>query len=95
MDIGESIKNTEYQIHLNKQIISMLEKTGLTDLADESKEQIKVLEKTLEHERKVQLAEAQTSGRKEWYHHPGIYALVYIGGIVTIKILEFALEKLS
>ena len=95
MKIEQSIKQTEYIVSLTKEMIPLLEKCGLMDLANENREKIKDLEKSLEHERKVQLAEAQKSGRKEWYHHPGIYFLVYFGGMGSLKILEFILEKLA
>jgi len=95
MDISESIKQTEYAIQLSKNLIHILEECGNIDLAKEEREKIKDLETSLEHERQIQLAEAQTSGRKEWYHYSWKYFLFYVGGIATIKLLEFMFEKLN
>ena len=94
MNTEERIAHNEFLIYLNKEMIPMLEECGQSDLANEAREKIKDLEKSLEHERNVQLAETLTSGRREWWHNPLVYALIYIGGMATIKILEFALEKL-
>ena len=95
MNTEERIAHDEFLIYLNKEMIPILEECGQLDLANEAREKIKDLERSLEHDQKVQLAETLTSGRKEWWHNPWIYALVYVGGMATIKILEFVLEKLS
>lgn len=94
MNTEERILHIEHLIYLNKNMIPVLEQVGQIEIANEAKETIKELEESLKHERKVQLAEALTSGRKEWWHHPVIYFLVYVGGIITIKIFEFILSKI-
>jgi len=74
--------------------IDVLLRKGQIDLAKQVEKNLHDLEKILEHERKLELTEARVSGRKEWWHHPGIYALVYIGGMITIETFKFILGNL-
>ena len=98
MDIAELIAWKEKRILLTKREMGALKDVPqipeIIELIQELQEEIQDLENSIQADRQIQLTEAQVSGRKEWWHHPIIYFLVYVGGMITVKIFEFFLTKL-
>lgn len=94
MDTADRIKDKEGFIHFLKDLRTACYDCGQIELGKETEEKIKDIEKSLEHDRKVQLEEAKVSGRKEWYHNALLYSLIFIGGAIFIEIVKFVLSKL-
>jgi|GEM_PF-6367179 len=94
MQIEEIILQEEKLITLKKNLMHLLEQYGQLDLANNEREEIKDLEKSLEHNRKIQMVETSKSGRKEWWHNPTKYLTVYLIGAITPIIIEFLLSKI-
>lgn len=92
--IAERVAHKEYQISLTKDLIHTLEGIPGMDkrYIQEHYDKIEDLKKSIEHDREVQKIEAAKSGRREWWHNPWIYAGIYIGGMVTTKLIEILYE---
>jgi len=94
MEISERILHTESMINSTKNCIDLFLHAGQIDLAKQFEKNLHDLEKILEHERKLELTEAQVSGRKEWWHHPGMYFLIYAGGLITVECVKLLFAHL-
>ena len=96
MKIEDRIGNKEYRIGLLRDMIKTMERMPGFDkkYIQGYRDEVTDLEKSIEHDREVQKLEAQTSGRKEWWHHPGIYFVVYVGGLATIEFVKFIIANL-
>ena len=95
IDITELIVWKEKRLQLTKKLLRLLKSYPCnTEHISELEEEIKDLEKSIEEDRKIQLAEVKISGRREWWHHPVLYFVIYFGGIITVKVAEFILSKL-
>ena len=91
MDIAELIAWKERRILLTKRIIGMLKDYPQTpdniEYVQELQEEIKDLEKSIQDDRQIQLAEAQVSGRKKWTEDIWKYILVIL---ITSILSSFA-----
>ena len=94
MDIADRISNKEYLVNLKKNLKHMLEENGLTDMAKETQEEIDDLKQSIDQDRDIQKIEAKTSGRKTWRDDAWKYALVFFGGMMMLRIVEFILSKI-
>lgn len=91
----EMIAWKEKRLQLTKRIIRILKSYPCSaEHISELEEEVKDLEKSIQEDRKIQLAEVKVSGRREWWHRPVMYFIIYFGGIITVKIAEFILSKL-
>ena len=97
------IKKTEEEIDLLERMLSRLRENLYfmknipeitNDLIREQEEEIRKTEESLKHFRDIHRIEVKKSGRRDWKSSALIYSLVYIGGAITIKIVEFILSRL-
>ena len=90
MDIADRIAQKEAYLSMLRSHLKLVEKVKLEDIAKRIREEIKSLEESIEHDRKVQLAEALRSGRKTWRDDLWKYILV----VVFTSIISSMLTKI-
>ena len=78
MTIEDRIARKEQALYSARMYKGMLKDAGFIDMVEETKEDIRELKKSIEDDRKVQLAEAQTSGRKKWTEDIWKYILIIL-----------------
>lgn len=94
----ERIGSKEYSLYLLRHLKYLYERNPLL-ISEQKKKQIEEdiieLKESIKHERKVQELEVMNSGRKEWWHNPIIYAIIYIGGIATAKVFDLIIALIN
>lgn len=94
MSIDDKLSRKEWSLMQTTEFINSLERYGIDEkYIDKWRKQKKLLEESIEHDRKVQIVESQTSGRKKWWENAWKYAIVAIGAIVIREIVVFILNK--